>query len=236
MINLNEGFPFLFVYENRITSKQYTEALDLAKSSGINILRSKELHEIVLNKDQVIGAVFIESDNEEFSFDIVVAEEFRGKGLGNYLVDEVVSIYYNEGYEEIGLKLVADVVNPDMERMLSRKGFTVTNRYPGHIMMIKEKTVNQREATQDPDEISKKIQKDIDDTEAEKKKRRDAADKERAQRQAARDKEKADRDKEMDKKESFKSEIIIVSEDFRLPGTDIILEKGDKIQVISEEN
>jgi ribosomal protein S18 acetylase RimI-like enzyme len=101
----------------------------IAKDNGVNILRGKDLKSVALNED---GDVVVSGD--EFSFDVAVDKSMQGKGVGEKLVNEAISEFNTENYEG-QLKYSVDVTNPVMEKLLSKYGFEVVKRIPGHAMM-----------------------------------------------------------------------------------------------------
>ena len=104
----------------------YDEARKLAVKEGINILKDKEIAYIVRDNDgRIIGAAFTSYDNssKEYSFDVVVDSQHRRKGLGRALVEEVMNVPYDIKEMDPSAKVVVDVVNPAMRRMLLQIGF-----------------------------------------------------------------------------------------------------------------
>jgi ribosomal protein S18 acetylase RimI-like enzyme len=107
----------------------------IAKDNGVNILRGKDLKSVALNEDgDVVGGLWTEVSGDEFSFDVAVDKSMQGKGVGEKLVNEAISEFNTENYEG-QLKYSVDVTNPVMEKLLSKYGFEVVKRIPGHAMM-----------------------------------------------------------------------------------------------------
>jgi ribosomal protein S18 acetylase RimI-like enzyme len=104
--------------------KIYSQAWEVAKASGINILSNKQLTGFVLKDNKVVGAIFSSLDNneKEFSFDVVVDQRYRGSGIGRELTQNGIDQYefYRDMFEEDDLKLVLDVVNPNMRELLKK--------------------------------------------------------------------------------------------------------------------
>jgi hypothetical protein len=112
------------------------QASELAKKNGVNILRGKNLTSVIYDKNRnVVGGLWTEVDGNEFSFDVVVDESVQGKKLGEKLVNEAISEFNNQDYDD-SLVYKVDVTNPIMEKLLSKYGFEVEDRIQGHTMMV----------------------------------------------------------------------------------------------------
>ena len=117
------------VYEASETAEK------IAKDNGVNILRGKDLRGVALNKNgDVIGGLWTEISGNEFSFDIAIDKTAQGKGVGEKLVNEAISEFNAQNYED-ELKYKIDVTNPIMEKLLSKYGFEVVEKIPGHTIM-----------------------------------------------------------------------------------------------------
>lgn len=111
------------------------KAEKIAKDNGVNILRGKELISVALDKEgNVIGGLWTEVSDGEFSFDIAIDESSQGKGVGEKLVKEAISEFNSQNYDD-NLKYKIDVTNPIMEKLLSKYGFEVSDRIDGHTIM-----------------------------------------------------------------------------------------------------
>ena len=117
------------VYEASNTAEK------IAKDNGVNILRGKDLINVALDKNgDVIGGLWTEIDSNEFSFDIAIDKTAQGKGVGEKLVKAAISEFNAQDYEG-QLKYKIDVTNPIMEKLLSKYGFEVVDKIPGHTIM-----------------------------------------------------------------------------------------------------
>lgn len=112
------------------------QADKIAKIGGINILRGKELSYVATIQNQVVGALWIETSNNEFSFDVAVDPNFQGKGIGEKLVKIAISEFDNYNIDG-DLTYKIDVTNPIMEKLLTKFGFHIINKIPGHTIMTK---------------------------------------------------------------------------------------------------
>lgn len=113
----------------------YDDLNRIEKESGINILSDKELNTLAVIDGKVVGAMYAGTSGDEFSFDIIVDKPFRRQGIAAKLTNIGLSEYQN--YKEAGYKLKFDVVNPDMEKFLLKKGFKVRKKIGGHTIMTK---------------------------------------------------------------------------------------------------
>lgn len=102
------------------------QAYALVKASGINILRDKELKEVVLSDGKVVGALFDSWDQgegiDEYSFDVIVHPSMQQQGLGKKLIDSAIHTFRSEdrGGET---RIKAEVVNKFLIPVLQRYGF-----------------------------------------------------------------------------------------------------------------
>ena len=99
----------------------------LEKTSNIHILRNKELNQVLIVGDKIVGALYTELDsNDVFSFDIIVHPEYRGKGLGDKLVKLGIDEYKSlKNSLDHNIKLRVDVVNPQLFNTLKKNGLRV---------------------------------------------------------------------------------------------------------------
>jgi len=116
------------------------QADQIAAKSGIRILRDKELSMVALDGENVVGALYTSfgphEDEEIYSFDVVVAKEHEGRGIGRRLAEIGISEFGQ--YQDIPeAKMKLDVVNPAMQRILSKLGLCVTGTAPGRVFMEK---------------------------------------------------------------------------------------------------
>ena len=102
----------------------YNQIQEIVKNSDINILSDKQLTGFVLKDNNAVGAIFSSLDNneKEFSFDVVVDEKYRGTGIGRELTQDGIDQYesYRDMFEGDELKLILDVVNPNMRELLKK--------------------------------------------------------------------------------------------------------------------
>lgn len=113
------------------------EALDqILKGSGINILNDKELDTVVLNDGEIVGSLWVGRGREDMTFDIVVSDNCRRKGIAKQLIKNIIQTYKfdREGYGE-NYKLIGDVVNPYLVPYLQKTGFNIKEIVGGHTIM-----------------------------------------------------------------------------------------------------
>jgi ribosomal protein S18 acetylase RimI-like enzyme len=72
---------------------------------------------------KTVGAAYLGGGGDTFKFDIVVAPEAQGMGVGERLLDQVLSHYMDLAETRPGLVADVEVVSPVMKRMLERRGF-----------------------------------------------------------------------------------------------------------------
>jgi GNAT superfamily N-acetyltransferase len=119
------------------SSKAESEALKIAKDSGINILRGKTLSQVYVDKTDVVrGGLWTEVDGNKFSFDVAVDKDSRKKGIGSMLVKSALS-EFNSLNEDGSLVLDVDVTSNEMKMLLEKNGFVVKGKENGHTFMTK---------------------------------------------------------------------------------------------------
>jgi GNAT superfamily N-acetyltransferase len=102
--------------------------------SGINVLSCMRLHCVVLKDESPVAALYVRDHGDDFDFDVVVDRSHRKRGIASHLID--LGIAEGRHYvEATGGKIVADVVNPNLIRILKRKGFEVTSVVHNHTNM-----------------------------------------------------------------------------------------------------
>jgi len=127
-----------YIFGEDIEPEMQGSAFQMAKENGVSILSDKEINIVAMFEDEVIGALWTAWSREEFSFDVVVRKDYQRQGIGKKLVDMAISTF-NQDSEAYGDEAIikADVVNPNMEQMLLKKGFKIEDKYPGHTIMVR---------------------------------------------------------------------------------------------------
>lgn len=107
------------------------QAHDLA-SSKIHVMSDRELRSVILHDDQVVAVLYDSINNEDYSFDVVVAPEHQRQGLATFMAKEAIG-EYKRLRDDFGedFKLIIDVVNPSMRRILERLGLVVIEHIAG---------------------------------------------------------------------------------------------------------
>lgn len=108
----------------------------LAKACDLGITSDRELAGVLLYKGKIAGATWTSADDTTYSFDVALLPNHRGKGLGGYLLDQVIEIpgELTDCYPDIQHSIY--VVNPQMEAMLTSRGFEVAETVHGGSVMI----------------------------------------------------------------------------------------------------
>ena len=104
----------------------------LAKKVHIGILRDKELRLVVQKGSKVVGALF-DATTPNYSFDVVVDPSLQGTGIGRWLVEQADGLARES--EDSGYATKVQAVNPIIQAMLIRRGFTVTGRERGTTLL-----------------------------------------------------------------------------------------------------
>jgi len=104
---------------------------EIARARNLGITRDRELATVAKDEDgNIIGGAFTSYDNEtgEYTFDVVVSEGAEGSGVGSKLLNSVIEIPSDIKEFNPKAKVKVDVVNPQMQAMLEKRGFEVTER------------------------------------------------------------------------------------------------------------
>ncbi|MFW6172725.1 MAG: hypothetical protein ACOC5T_03175 [Elusimicrobiota bacterium] len=125
--------------EDNIEPEDAEEAYAIAKKHGISVLSDKDIDTIVKVGDMVAGALWTTWLSDEYSFDVVVKNDFQRMGIGSKLIDIALDSYEfdKEAFGDDAI-IRADVINPKMEKILLGKGFEIESKVPGHTMMIRK--------------------------------------------------------------------------------------------------
>ncbi len=104
------------------------QAYELAGQSTVNILRDKELNLVAVENGRVIGALFTSLVAESYSFDVVIAPEFQGKGIGRELIDAGMMEFQQLQGDMPEIEMNLDVTNPMLQDVLKRRGLGIKQR------------------------------------------------------------------------------------------------------------
>ena len=128
-----------YVYGEDIDGADEDDAYQMAKKHGISVLSDKEIYVVAVSNDEVVGAIWTAWSSKEFSFDVVVRDDFQGQGLGKKLVEIGISTF-DEDKEAYGDDAIMrlDVINIKMEKMLLKKGFEIESNQTGHTLMVRK--------------------------------------------------------------------------------------------------
>ena len=164
-----------FDEDGEIDYEAEAEVREIAKERDLGITRDRNLEVVARDKDgKIIGGAFTSYDNQsgEYTFDVVVSEDAEGKGVGSKLLDQVKDIPFEISDMNPNATIKVDVVNPNMQSMLERRGFEVTEKVDGQGRVImspvetnttEESTV---ETTAKEKEVAKKYVEELDKTKA----------------------------------------------------------------------
>jgi len=133
-----EGFDYDTLEDYDIDEENLHSMIEsLLKSSGINILSDKDLKNVLYDTSthSVVGMLYDSINDDTYSFDIITNPKYQGQGFAKRLVDDAINEYDEATNAIEHLQMVADVVNPNMERLLLSKQFNVVDKKPGHTYM-----------------------------------------------------------------------------------------------------
>jgi ribosomal protein S18 acetylase RimI-like enzyme len=132
----NEDYDDYDEQESSIDEYQAADdALKIAKETGVNILRDKNIKGILYDTNEkiVVGALWTSDDSDTFSFDIAITPSYQNQGLSSELIRNAIDEYNNQKsmYDEMGepFGMEVDVINPKLVEILKKKyGFkTIKN-------------------------------------------------------------------------------------------------------------
>jgi GNAT superfamily N-acetyltransferase len=125
-----------YIYSDDIEYEDVDVAYKMAKKHDISVLSDKEIFVIAKDGNKVVGALWTVFMSGEYSFDVVVRDDYQGQGIGKKLVDIAIRDYEGskDAYEDSIIRL--DVVNQDkMKPLLLKLGFKVEQESNGHTIM-----------------------------------------------------------------------------------------------------
>jgi ribosomal protein S18 acetylase RimI-like enzyme len=103
------------------------EATKLARARNIGITSDRNVVFVAINEsNEVVGAAWKSDDNDNYTFDVVVDANHEKKGIGSALTDLMISQRSEllEVFEDS--TMLVHVVSQDMQKLLARRGFVVT--------------------------------------------------------------------------------------------------------------
>ena len=113
---------------------------DVVKKSGVYIYNNKDLSNIAYNvqTQETVGVLVITHMQHAFSFDVIVKDEYKRKGIGKELVKIALS-HYDDQKEAHGdeFEIEVEVINPDMGELLKKFGFIVKKKLPDGTVLMK---------------------------------------------------------------------------------------------------
>jgi GNAT superfamily N-acetyltransferase len=107
------------------------EVSKIAKKRDLGITSDREISVVARDKNgKIIGGAYTSYDNStgEYTFDIVVDESVEGKGVGSMLLDQVKDLPFDIEEMNPDATVKVDVVNPQMQKMLEKRGFEVVEK------------------------------------------------------------------------------------------------------------
>jgi len=126
MIDVNQGEIDIDSIGDEVDEDDLFDQVDnLERNSPINVLRGKDLTMIYLNDGKVVGALYVEMEDDVFSFDILVDEENQGNGIGSKLLDAAIQEFNYNKDDNDTLTVRLDVVNDLMKKALEKRGLEV---------------------------------------------------------------------------------------------------------------
>lgn len=131
------------------------EVAEIAKKRDLGITRDREIAAVARdNEGNIVGGAYTAYDNStgEYTFDVVVDESVDGKGVGSKLLDRVKDLPFDVQEMNPDATIKVDVVNPQMQAMLEKRGFEVVEKIgEGRVIMApKTETKTEQDAIQEP--------------------------------------------------------------------------------------
>jgi ribosomal protein S18 acetylase RimI-like enzyme len=106
---------------------------DIENKSGIRFTRDRYIQHILFdtNNKKVAGILYLSSDNDKFTFDVVVSNEYQNKGIAKTLIADALKIYKYDK-DMYNNRIEVDAVNPIMANILKNKfNFKLKEKLPG---------------------------------------------------------------------------------------------------------
>ena len=116
------------------------EVRRIARERNLGITSDREIAYVARDEaGKIIGGAFTSYDNAtgKYTFDVVVNKDAEGKGIGSKLLDAVQNIPSDISEMNPEATVEVDVVNPQMQKMLSQRGFVVSEKIGGdRVLMV----------------------------------------------------------------------------------------------------
>jgi GNAT superfamily N-acetyltransferase/DNA-directed RNA polymerase subunit RPC12/RpoP len=102
------------------------DALKIAKETGVNILKDKNIKGILYDTNEkiVVGALWTSDDSDAFSFDIAITPSYQNQGLSSELISNAIEEYdiQKSAYDDMGkpFPMEVDVINPKLAQILTK--------------------------------------------------------------------------------------------------------------------
>ena len=130
LIDLFESISSVYIGDDQYDLADQAEKL--SRASTINILRDKELSMVLVDDstNEVVGGLWTSFDGSEYSFDVIVADKYKGTGLGHRLISAGMDDYNNYAMD-MDVDLNLHVTNPFLPKVLSsRYKLKVKEKHP----------------------------------------------------------------------------------------------------------
>jgi GNAT superfamily N-acetyltransferase len=112
----------------------------IARKRNLGVTSDREIAYVARDEaGKIVGGAFTSYDNAtgKYTFDVVVTKEAEGKGIGSKLLDAVQNIPSDVSEFNPEATVEVDVVNPQMQKMLSQRGFVVSRKIGGdRVLMV----------------------------------------------------------------------------------------------------
>jgi len=139
-LSVDEGSIYSDNMEDEDSDNILAQADEITKKSGLHIYSTKDLSDVAYNPEikEVMGVLYITNMADVFSFDVIVKDEYKRKGIGRKLVDIALD-HYKSQKEAYGddFEMEVEVVNPHMEMLLKHLGFKVTHKLQHGTVLMK---------------------------------------------------------------------------------------------------
>lgn len=125
--------------QEEMSQEEWDRLTDIIKKSGINILSDKELYLGYYVNDVIVGGLYTGYNNgaDIFDFDIVVDPEYQHLAIGLRMIKDAIREYKTSILDmNPDAKMVCDVVNSKLVRVMELMGFQVIEKTGGHTKMI----------------------------------------------------------------------------------------------------
>ncbi|KKR76844.1 MAG: Acetyltransferase, GNAT family [Candidatus Levybacteria bacterium GW2011_GWA2_40_8] len=119
--NYRPGRDYLAVRQNLIEGEIYWEEWDSQEGIERRFRRSPDSIVVAAFGDRIVGSVFLSDELYPYIYRLAVRTDFRGRGIGEQLMDEAIRRLKLHGHKEAAI--FVDENKEELKEWYKRRGF-----------------------------------------------------------------------------------------------------------------